>query len=45
MERAVSIFIGYQFHRGEEVEAEELLSVCQMGMNKSQGKFTLHHNS
>lgn len=45
MERAVSVFIRYQFHQGEEVEAEEMLSMCQMGMEKSQAKFTPHHNS
>jgi len=45
MERAVSGFIRYQFHRGEEVEAEEMLLMCQTGMDVSQAMFTPHHSS
>lgn len=45
VKRAASVFIRYQLHQGEKVEAEELLSMCQMGMDQSQAKFIPHHNS
>lgn len=45
MKRAASVFIRYQLHQGEKMEVEELLSMCQMGMDQSQAKFTPHHNS
>lgn len=45
MKRAGSVFIRYELHQEEKVEAEELLSVCQMSTDQSQAKFTPQHNS
>lgn len=39
------VFTGYQFHRGKEVEAEEMLIMRQMGTDKPWAKFSLHHHS